>query len=241
MKYDLQKQYYGIKKTPQSVKKRIESKWISDFVGVDKVLKIYVHARKLAVSHLNRAVSRICVNGESSKQTRERIWICLALLSPDYAKIWCSASWGIQACSPEHGDTKITAPLGKKPCKLAVGSFWPLCTNTSVTLWGQKRSEVVGSPPDSPHTSPGGCQSLKAAAKHFSWDKQAFFPLKGCCSPYSHLAVFLWQLLVPGAEALAVLISSSPTGSQMGDSETPGSYTGWDIKGSDTIQSHIQH
>lgn len=64
----------------------------------------------------------------------------------------------------------------------------------------------------------GGCQSLKAAAEHCSWDKDAFFPLKGCCSPYSW---FLWQLLMPGAKALVVPISSSPTGSQMGDSEAP--------------------
>lgn len=79
----------------------------------------------------------------------------------------------------------------KKKCKTAVSSFWLLCTNTSVSLWGQKRGEAVGSPSNSPCAFPGSCQNLKAAAKYFSWDKQAFFPLKHFCSLYSRLAVLL--------------------------------------------------
>lgn len=180
-------------------------------------------------------MSWICVNGEPSKQTSEGIWICSALLSPNYSKIWCSVPWGTQTWSPEHRATEMTAPLGKKPCKIAVDSFWPLCINASATLWGQRRSKMVGHPPNSPHTSPGGCQSLKAAAKHFSWDKPEFFPVKGCCYPRSHLPLFPWQLLMAGAEALAALISSSPTGSRMGDSETP---RNWQTMGYQRLWHH---
>lgn len=127
-----------------------------------------------AVSHLNRAVSWICVNRESSKQTSKRIWVCLALLSPDYSKIWCSVPWGIQACSPEHGDTKITAPLGKKPCKLAVGSFWLLCTNTSVTLWGQKWSGWI--PPRLPPHFPRRLSKSESCCKAFQLGQTGIFP-----------------------------------------------------------------
>lgn len=133
--------------------------------------------KKLSVSHLNWAVSWICVNWEPSKQTSKRIWICLALLSPDYSKIWCSVPWGVQTGSPEHGATKIIATLGKKTCKIAVGSFWPLCTNTSVTLWGQKRGEVVWSPPDSPPPHfPRRLSKSESCCKAFQLGQTGIFP-----------------------------------------------------------------
>lgn len=34
-------------------------------------------------------------------------------------------------------------------------------------------------PLNSLHASLGACQSLKAAAEYFSWDKEAFFPTEG--------------------------------------------------------------
>lgn len=131
----------------------------------------------------------------------------------------------------------------KKSCKTAVSSFWPLCTNTSVTLWGQKRGEVVGSPPNSPCAFPGGCQNLKGAAECFSWDKQAFFPLKGCCFLYSHLAVLLIASVNARSCCSGCAHQLQPDGLLNTGSlqQHPQTDMQWHIEGSDSIQSHTRH
>ena len=142
--------------------------------------------------------------------------------------------------SPEHGATQITAPLGKKnTCRTAVDLFWLFCMNTSVTLWGQKRGEVVGSPPNSLCAFPDGCQNLKGAMKHFSWDKQVFFPQKGCCFLCSHLAVLLIASVHARSCGSGCAHQLRPNGlpNRRALQQHPQTDMRWHIQGSDSIQS----
>lgn len=142
----------------------------------------------------------------------EFAWLCWALITQRFD---VQSNLGASRNDPQSMEPpRLLLVLEKNFARLQwarLGCY----AQTHQWLFGVGR-EVKLIPP-----SLGVCQSLKTAAKHFSWDKQAFFLLEDCCSPCSHLTGSLWQLLMAGAEALLVLISSSPTGSQMGDSETP--------------------
>lgn len=74
--YDFQTQNYGIRNTPQNGKSRIDTKRISNFGGVDKILKVCAHAQK--VSHLNWAVDGSVLMGNPPNKVKgsDFAWLC---------------------------------------------------------------------------------------------------------------------------------------------------------------------
>lgn len=123
-------------------------------------------------------MSWICVNGEPSTKTSERIWICSALLSPDYSKIQSPSRHDPQSMEPPRSLLLLEKNLQN-------------CSGLVLAIMHKYISDSLGSekrwsgwiPPRLPPRFPRRLSKSESCCKAFQLGQTGVFPTERLLLP----------------------------------------------------------